>query len=185
MFYLVLIASFYSGYLAYLISYPILIGDGSSDTVSIGLQFAPMATSFCIGALISKRLMKKNESMKAVSVGLILYTIALLLLGVMFIFPVSHLVIKFLPAFCLLMFGSGILLPSASFEAILTCKELAHSASGLIGFFRMCIAFIATGLLSLTAEHNLFTGLILMLFVTCATAWLCFRQLNTAKSFLP
>jgi len=169
--YLFIITCCYSGYLTYLIAFPVLAQAKGRSAMDIGLQFIPLAISFCVGALISKRMMRQYNQ-HTITFGLAIYTAAVVMLSTIGIFS-TYFEFMLLGSFCLLMLGNGVLLPAASFEAITLVKPLAHSASGMLGSSRMLFAFIATSLVSFNGMGGLYFKLMAVLIFTCVISWLC------------
>lgn len=164
---LLLISSCNSGYLTYLVAYPLLVSSNTNEAVELGLQFIPIAISFSFGAILGKKLIQKNESYKIIQHGILLYLISVGILLLTLTFAViTNPWLQILPSFCLLVFANGLLLPVASMEAILASGSSTYSASGLIGASRMLIAFIATSLLSFSSQYSLSTGLLGILILT-------------------
>ena len=170
--YLLIIACCYSGYLTYLIAYPVIVAATGVGSVSLAKQFIPLAVSFCFGALLGKRFMKDNE-FNSFYAGVFIYGVSVILLLLGYLFSSRQPVLELLVPFMMLMFGNGMLLPVASYLAISSVSYRANSAAGLLGSSRMVVAFLASTLLSMGPESDLLYRLIFLLILSCLVVGCC------------
>ncbi|MBJ7262247.1 MAG: MFS transporter [Burkholderiaceae bacterium] len=150
---LIIISINYSCYISFIIIYPtITVPEFGSIHASMG--FLPIAVSFLFGALLSKNLMSRLMNRSAVKVGVFFFALSALFLIADLLYENNNAMLTILLPFCVFLFGSGVFLPAATYEAINAGGVMQNSAAALIVGARMCIAFLISGLLTFIPSSN-------------------------------
>jgi DHA1 family bicyclomycin/chloramphenicol resistance-like MFS transporter len=167
--YLLVISACYSGYLIFLITYPVILSNANHNSLEISFNFIPIALSFSLGVLTERSILSAESPDKIIFYGLNFYTISIL---VLFISSLVHLNTGFITlALCILMFSNGLTLPSATLKALSISQEFIRQASTIVVFTRMISAFLFSYLISVASQNYLLFVLNSLLLITAVFAW--------------
>ncbi|WP_394201751.1 purine nucleoside transporter PunC [Shewanella waksmanii] len=168
-------------FFSYLTVWPIAMEHYGYSANEIGLSFIPQTIMFIVGGYSGKVLIRKFGAEVALKLLLGLFFFCVAAIAAVTLLIDTNSLIPLLAIFAVLAAANGAIYPIVVNNALQTFKEDATKAAGLQNFLQISIAFGASSIVAMFAEHT--TVAIGIGIVVCAFGVLLGYQVSLLKSW--